>query len=132
MTTTRTPITGIAIYPDKRVEEVELNDLKTYQDIVLGWIEAVRLKAGTMYVNEEFLLGQFGPEDYNSIASDVAGLGGRPDLMMTGILGPVVLVGHVDAEGWDEDVTEAGRKLVRRVGREAGMIPADFGLKGAS
>ena len=121
---------GIAIYPDKRVQEVELDGLDSMQEIVGGLIEAVGLSFGTLYVNEEYTY-KFGADEFNSIAADVAGLGGRQDLMMQGILGPGVLVGGVDHEGWDTDVTEVGRKAVRRVGREAGMVPADFGLKSA-
>jgi hypothetical protein len=113
--------TGIAIYPDKRVTRVELNALGDYQEIVNGYIEPVNLKFGTLWVNEEFLLGQFGPEDFNSIASDVAGLGGRPDLMLfTPILGPAILTGFVGPEGEDLDFTEAGERAVKRIAREAG------------
>ncbi len=124
---------AIAIYPDKRVENIDLVGLTDMQAVVKGNIEVIRLTFGDMYVNEEFLLGQFGPDDFNSIASDVAGIGNRPDLMMTGILGPVFLLGPVNMRtGNDTDVTDKGRKAVRRVGREAGMVPANFGLKGAN
>lgn len=114
---TRQPITGLAIYPDKRIEEVELSGLEDFQAIVDGWIEPVNLRFGTLYVNEEFFLRQFGPEDFNSIASDVAGIGGNLGLMLTGILGPAVLVGGLDREGYDESVTDAGRKAVERAAR---------------
>jgi hypothetical protein len=111
---------AIAIYPDKRVEEIEVSELADYQAIVLGLIEAVGLADGsTMYVNEEFLLGQFGPEDFNSIASDVCGLAGRPDLMLSGILGPVLVTGPIDDEGYDTDITEMARRWIHRVRREA-------------
>lgn len=120
-------VKGIRIAPDKTVTEIELITLHQYQAAVDGWIEAVGLTFGTMYVNEEFTY-KFGADDFNSIATDVAGLGGRPDLMLTGILGPVILVGFGDSEGYDTDVTVEGRQAVRRVGREAGMIPAEFGL----
>ena len=112
------PVSGIAIYPDKRVEEVEISGLEEFQAIVDGLIEPVDLKFGTMYVNEEFRY-KFGPDDFNSIAADVAGLGGRADLLLFGVLGPVVLVGGVDDEGYDLPVTEAGRAAVARVAREA-------------
>lgn len=115
------PIVGVAIYPDKRVEDVTLTKLEDYQKVVVGYIEAVALRFGTMYVNEEFLLGQFGPEDFNSIATDVCGLGGRPDLMFSGILGPVVVVGEMDEEGYDLTVNRRGRKAIERVRREAGV-----------
>lgn len=116
-------IDAIAIYPDKRIVPITLGGLDDYRAIVLGWIEPVDLSFGTLWVNEEFLLGQFGPEDVNWIASDVAGLGGRPDFMLRSpILGPVVLTGGTDREGETLGITEAGRKAVRRVGREAGGV----------
>jgi hypothetical protein len=115
-------VKGIAIYPDKRVEAVELNGLKDYQRIVLGLIEAVNLKGGTtMYVNEEYWY-QFTISDFNSIATDVAGLGGRVDLVLAGILGPVVIVGPVDDEGYDTSITEQAQHWVECVSREAGGV----------
>lgn len=115
---------GLAIYPDKRVEEVTFTHdtgLEQKQEIVGGWIEPVGLLDGsTMYVNEEFRFS-FGVEDFNSIASDAAGrLGHRADLMLTGILGAVVVVGPLDGEGWDTDVTDITRKVIERIAREAG------------
>lgn len=125
-----TAFTGIAIYPDKRVEEVILDhasSLEGKQEIVKGWIEPVDLHTpsgeyvGTMWVNEE---GRyvFGPDDFNSIASDVAGLMGRSDLMLTGILGPVLVVGPADPSNGnrDTDVTYWQRNIINRVTREAG------------
>jgi len=113
-------VRGIAIRPDKSVGEVTIDGYKELSAIVRGYIEAVRLTDGsTMYVNEEFRLGQFGPEDRNSIAGDVCGLAGRPDLMLLGILGPVVILGPIDAAGYDTDVTDRMRRVVRRVAREA-------------
>ncbi len=116
---------AIAIYPDKRVEDVHLpmppaSILKSLQEIVEGWIEAVGLSDGsTMYVNEEGLY-RFGPEDFNSIATDVCGLGGRPDIMLgAGIRGPVAILGPLDADGYDTTVTDKARRWVRRVAREA-------------
>lgn len=111
---------GIAIYPDKRVDHLEVDGLKDYQEVVKGLIEAVGLKDGsTMYVNEEYRY-QFGPVDFNSVATDVASLGGRPDIMFTGgILGPVLILGPVDDDGNDTDVTDRALRWVRRVHREA-------------
>jgi hypothetical protein len=111
-------VKGIAIYPNKRVEVVELNELEDYQRIVLGLIEAVNLRGGTtMYVNEEYWY-QFTISDFNRIATDVAGLGGRVDLLMAGILGPVVIVGPPDDEGYDTSITEQARHWVEYVSRE--------------
>jgi len=120
-------VKGVAIYPDKRVEHVTLNGLADYQTIVDGNIEPVTLSdRSTMYVNEEFLYkfvdadGNIDvPKHFNSIAGDVCGLGGMPHLMMTGILGPVVVVGPVDGRGYDKDVTDKALGWIQRVAREA-------------
>jgi len=122
---------AIAIYPDKRVLDVEVDGLDDMQALVEGKIQPVDLTFGSMYVNDEYLF-QFTADDFNSIGSDVAGLGGRADLMLSGIRGPVFLVGPVDSNGYETDVTDDGRKAVRKVGLEAGMVPADFGLTGAA
>lgn len=118
---------GIAIYPDKRVQEVTFDretGLEAKQKIVEGWIEAVALSDGsTMYVNEEFSY-QFTAEDVNWMASDIAGVMGRQQFLFNPILGPVVIVGPVDEEGWDTGITEKARKAVERVSREAGGIDA--------
>lgn len=106
---------------DKRVIDRTIDGLADMQAIVEGYIEPVRLSDGsTLWVNEEFRLGQFGPGDFNSVASDVAGLGGRPDLMLTGILGNTFLTGPTDPEGNGTDVTDTARRWVERVGNEAG------------
>lgn len=120
---------GIAIKPDKTVEEVTIPrpGLDEMQAIVGGLIQPVELSDGSsMYVDEEFLY-KFIDDDgnidvvkhFNSIAGDVCGLGGRSDLMLSGILGPVLIVGPVDAEGWDTDITDKARKWVNRVAKEA-------------
>lgn len=108
---------------DKRVIDRTIDGLADMQAIVGGYIEAVRLSDGsTLWVNEEFRLGQFGPDDFNSVASDVAGLGGRPDLLLGGILGDTFLTGPTDAEGNETDYTDTARRWVERVGREAGVV----------
>jgi hypothetical protein len=110
---------GILIGTDKTIEDKEFPDLRSLQEAVEGYIEPVTLSDGsTMWVNEEYRY-QFGPERYNSIASDVAGLGGRPDLMLTLILGPVVIQGPPDQDGNSTPPTEQARRWVRRVAREA-------------
>lgn len=114
---------AIAVYPDNRVEDVEIDGLEDMQRIVQGWIEPVTLRFGTdeygtMYVNEEFHY-VFTAEDFNEIARSVAGLCGRPDLLFAGVLGPVFFVGDLDDEGYDTDVTERIRQVVQRVAGEA-------------
>jgi Domain of unknown function (DUF3846) len=112
---------GLLIKSDKTIAEVTLDGYHDLSDAIGGYIEAVRLKSGdTMYVDEEFLIKGYGPDDFNSIASDVCGLGGRPDLMLTGILGPVVILGPIDEAGDDTDITPAARRMVKRVANEAG------------
>lgn len=114
---------AIAIYPDKRIEDVEIKDYKDGQAIVDGLIEPVDLRFGTndygiMWVNEEFRYS-FTASDFNSIARDIAGLCGRPDLLLHGILGPVYITGDSDDEGETTDVTDRIRQVVQRVVREA-------------
>lgn len=113
-------VKGIIIRADKTLTDVEVGDLASYQAAVEGNIEAVTLSDGTtMYVNEEYRY-QFGPEAFNSVASDVCGLGGRLDIMLHGgILGPVLVVGPVDDDGYDTDITDRARRWIRRVHREA-------------
>jgi len=116
-------VRAIIIKRDKTITERNVGSLQDMQAIVEGYIEAVRLRDGsTMWVNEEFRLGQFGPDDFNSIASDVAGLGGRPDLLFTGILGDVFITGPPDADGYETDATHTAREWVRRVALEAGGV----------
>lgn len=111
-------VKGISITPTKVVTEVEVDGLKDYQQIVQGLIQPCTLADGsTMYVNEEFLF-QFTRDDFNSIATDVALLG-RHHVGTTGILGPVLIVGPLDADGYDTDITDQARRWVRRVAREA-------------
>ena len=115
---THPTVTVLVITPHKEVYETEISSLNDAQAIVGGLIEAVDLTFGTMYVNEEFLYS-FGPDDFNSIATDVTGLGGRPDLMLQGILGPVYIAGWTDEDGWDTNVTDQARRAIRRVAKEA-------------
>lgn len=109
---------ALVIGRNKTVTETDLQDYPAMRDAVGGLIEPVDLTFGTLWVNEEFLYS-FGPEDFNSISSDVCGLGGRADLMLTGILGDCFLTGGTDDQGETLDVTEAGRRAVQRVAREA-------------
>lgn len=116
-------VKAIVIKRDKTLVEREVSGIRDMQSIVEGYIEAVGLSDGsTMWVNEEFRLGQFGPADFNSIASDVAGLGGRLDLTMFGILGDVFITGPADKWGNETDVTEVARGWVKRVANEAGGV----------
>ena len=101
------PICGVVIAPDNQVRIVALSELRDYQDCVGGLIEAVDLETNrgrfTMYVNEEYTY-KFDPSDRNPVAMDVAGLGGRADLLIHGILGPVVCVGPPDDEGYSTTI----------------------------
>lgn len=127
LVTARATVKGIAIYPDKRVEEVTSSSYKDLQAIVGGLIEPVTLRDGsTMYVNEEYRY-VYGPDDFNSIATDVCGLGGATHILLQGILGPVVIVGPLDAEGDDTDVTDTAKRWVQRVKREASLKTAADG-----
>jgi hypothetical protein len=124
MTTT----TGIYIHPSKHIEIREVDGLDDLQAAVEGYIEAVYLSDGsTLWVNEEFLLGKFGPEDANWVASDVASLGGRSEFMLLHpILGPVILCGPADSQGEGTSVSRAAVSWVIRVAREAGTPEEDL------
>lgn len=112
-------VKAIKISPDKTVTEVELNGLRDFQAAVEGYIECVTLKDGSgLFCNEDYRY-QFSHDDFNSIATDVCGLGGRPDVMLQGILGPVVIAGPPDRRGDTTDVTDTARRWVKRVAREA-------------
>lgn len=110
-------IQGLWLHADKQVEEREFAGLRDFQLCVGGLIEAVELSDGsTLYVNEE---GRIYDLPFNSVASDVAGLGGQPSVMLMTVKGDAVLVGPLDAEGYDTDVSALGRSWVERVHREA-------------
>lgn len=117
---------AIVINHDKQLAVQDLDDLTAMQGVVGGLIEPVNLRfkgeAATMWVNEEYLI-HFGPTEFNSIASDVCGLGGRPDFMFRiPILGNAFLTGGSDVEGNTLDVGVRGERAVRRVAREAGGV----------
>lgn len=94
---------GIALYPDRPAERVEIEDYRDIQKIVKGMIDVVSLKNVDMYVNDSFLF-EFGIEDLNETASVIAMIDGRPDLFC--LLGPAVVVGPVDDEGNNTDIDE--------------------------
>ena len=118
-------VLGLHITTDKVVAEKRYDDLDAYQcDVGCAGerciIEPVTLRDGsTMYVDEE---GLYHGADPNSIAADLAGLNGRPDLLLMGLRGDVVVVGPLDADGNDTDVTDIVRRQVGRVGSEAGAV----------
>ncbi len=108
---------GIVITADKKVTVRDIDGLSDMQAIVGGYIERVGLKDGSsMYLNEE---GRIHGLPFNSIASDVLGLGGRADLMLAGVMGDAFIVGPDDGEGNDTHVTDAAKRWVERVKREA-------------
>lgn len=112
------PIQAIQITSDKQTNELTVSKYQDYNDAVEGWIEAVDLLFGVMWVNEEFRL-IFGAERFNSIASDLCGLGGRPDLMFGGVLGNVLVTGPTDSSGESTDITDSARRAIERIAREA-------------
>lgn len=117
---------AVEIRPDKTCTIREFTDLADYQRAVGGSIEGVPLDQGVMlFVNEEYLY-QFGPEDVNWTASDVAGTMGRPEFCIRPILGPAVLVGPADHQGETLDVPEWAMRRFRRVCKEAGASITDL------
>jgi uncharacterized protein DUF3846 len=100
----------VTITTDNVVTYRDVDGLTEMKEIVGGWIEAVQLGDGsTMYLNEE---GRLHGLPVNLTATNVCGLGGRPDLMLQGIVGDVFIVGPTDPEGNDTDLTEAARNWV--------------------
>ena len=71
----------LVITTDKQVYDKEVTTLAEQQEIVGGLIEPIDLPqiGATLWVNEMFL---FTDLEFNSIATDVCGLGGRSDLML--------------------------------------------------
>ncbi len=118
-------IKAVRITQGKVITWTEVSGLADLQSAVEGLIEPVELSDGsTMYVNEEYLY-QFDPEAVNWVASDVAGVGGMQHFLLAPIRGPVVIVGPLDEEGHDTDLTEKARRWVLEVGGEAGATFAD-------
>lgn len=117
---TAATVKAIIIHPDKRIIERTVSGLSDLQGVVGGSIEPVSLKGDvTMWVNEDYLYA-FDNSEVNWIATDVCGLGGRPEFMFRQpIKGPVVLVGP-PVNGEDTDVTDDAKRWVQRVAREAG------------
>lgn len=109
----RAPVKGILIPVEGPSQEVEISGLADMQAACDGYVEAVTLSDGSsLYLNEEGRINGMPP---NYFASDVCGLGGRPDLLLLGVRGPALLLGPVDGEGYNLPVTEAGRRWVARV-----------------
>lgn len=107
---------AIIIKTDKTVEHRDVT-FSECQEIVGGLVEAVTLSDGSaIFANEE---GRFMGLDFNSIATDVAGLGGRTDVLLMGLLGNAVIVGPPNSKGETQDVTEQATRWVERVAREA-------------
>ena len=117
---THPTVKGIRIAADKTVTDIELNSLEDYQAAVVGMIEPITLSDGTtMYVNEEYRY-QFTNDDVNWMAGDIAASMGSPHFLFDPILGPVVVVGPLDDEGYDTDITAKARRVIKKVGNEAG------------
>jgi hypothetical protein len=117
-------VRGLIIRPDKTIVETTFRGLADYQAAVGGYIEAIYLSDGTttLYCDEEYLIKGLAQLEFNSIATDVAGLGGRPDILFSGVLGPVVIVGPPNQEGETTGITGQARSWVKRVAEEAGGV----------
>lgn len=104
---------AIVIRQDDTVEERDVGELHELQEIVGGSIELVSLPEdrSAMYVNEEGLFDK--RCRFNTVATRVAGLAGRPDLFGSGIRGNVVVVGPVSDDGDDSDVTDRARAWIQ-------------------
>lgn len=112
---------GIKITSNGQVSVLEDMKYEDMSEAVEGWIECVHLPNinADLWVNEEFTY-KFGPERINTFAMDLCGLGGRVDLLLSGILGNVLVSGPVDDEGNTTDVTEEARRAIHRIAIERG------------
>jgi hypothetical protein len=118
--------TAIHITPPNNWEVVTLDTYEDYRDRVGGFIEIVRLVSpegvrGVLYVDEEYWLKvddeRYTQYDVNLLATLLAGLNGRPDLVV-GIYGAAVLVGDTDEDGDDTDVDPYWIDVCARAGNQ--------------
>lgn len=121
-------VKALLITTDKRIVEVSINDLTDYYEhMQCDFVDVVDLSdarsrqdVGTMWVDDEFIYKQTA---VNSIATDLAGMLGRVDLLMRGIKGNVIVTGPPDRNGETTSVTS--RHLVAtlfRICSEAGGV----------
>jgi len=115
--------TGVHITDDKIISIVYFDgdgDLDLMQALVEGLIEAINLDTGdTMWVNEEFTY-KFDVPRFNSVASDLLGALGRPDLMLSGIQGNVFITGGPDGNGNTGAISAKVGLAIASIGHEAG------------
>ena len=109
---------GIIIYPDGTWERRVFTQLKDYQQVVGGLIEAVRLfdytyenEVATIYVNEE---GRLIDLRINAVAGGLSFLLNGEDTLF----GNAIVVGASDDEGYDLDVPEWIVEFIKHVARE--------------
>lgn len=86
------------------------NNLKSYQEIVGGWIEAVSGTGFVIYVNEE---GKIQGLSQNPLADSFARLHGMRIAEWDVLTGDVVFVGAPDAQGYDTSFPE---ELFKKLG----------------
>ena len=93
----------VIIEPDDtvRITEIE-NDLKSYQEVVGGYIEAVTGRVATMYVNEEGLLRHLPPNPLATLFAEA--ILGRLGIVL---FGTALIVGPPDEEGMDTPVRQS-------------------------
>lgn len=96
---------AIVIERDKTCTKMILKDLQEKQAVVGGLIMPIDLSFGTLWVNEEGTSA----DGFNSIATDLCGLGGRTDYLLRGVVGDCYLT----------DFNDAGLKALNRIQREA-------------
>jgi len=116
------PITAIKIQHDNTRTKEKLKTYKDYQQHLEGLMEAVDMVyfdpakmaniEFTMWVNEEYLYKFNARDHWNYTAVTVASVSGRPDLMLLGIYGPVLITGPADSRGETTPVPPAIELLV--------------------
>lgn len=113
---------GIIIYPDGTWERRVFTQLKDYQQVVGGLIEAVRLfdytyenEVATIYVNEE---GRLIDLRINAVAGGLSFLLNGEDILF----GNAIVVGASDDEGYDLDVPEWIVEFIKHVAKEVPSV----------
>ncbi len=109
-------IQATLLKPDNTIKDYPVSEHDDYGKAVEGWIEAVSLCqtrlpgpdiSFIMWVNEEYMYKKDPLKDWNFLATSMAGMCGRPDLILQGVLGNALLTGPADLEGETTDLPNA-------------------------
>jgi hypothetical protein len=103
------PIKALVIQPDGRIEHTTLSSYDDYNKAVGGWIEALQLGPNASgYINEE---GKLIGLPRNDKATKLCHA--RKSIFPTDfIVGPLLVVGPLDSEGNDTDLSDEVAKVI--------------------